>query len=171
MDYYAYQGASYEGDLQNNEPHGRGVMRMPDGSVYEGEFVHGQFHGKGVLRFPAGRIEGVWDQGELGEHEIFFADQLQFKPEGWEYIRPSNRSFYSEATGAVPLAASRLTPTQYGSLEEIAGLREAVARVGAGEGAAETPASAAAEGSAPAEPGASSEAPDAHGEERGQPAP
>jgi len=129
MDYYEYQGNSYDGELQNNEPHGRGIMRMPDGSVYEGEFVHGQFHGRGVLRFPKGRLEGVCDPGELGEHKIFFSDELQFEPENWEYIRPSNRNFYSEITGAVPIAASRLTPGQYGSAEEIAGVHEAEARL------------------------------------------
>ena len=38
-------GASYEGDYQDGQKHGRGIFRSADGDTYEVDFQHGQRHG------------------------------------------------------------------------------------------------------------------------------
>lgn len=44
----------YEGELQNNKLHGKGVHNSPDGSGYEGEFFEGKYHGFGKRFFNNG---------------------------------------------------------------------------------------------------------------------
>lgn len=113
MDYFEHTGIKYEGETVNDEPHGYGRMTLPDGKVYTGNFNCGQFHGEGELQFPDGRIMGKWDNGTLLSHEVFFSDNLQFHDEKWDYITPEDRRFYSEVTGAVPVAVSRVRPDQF----------------------------------------------------------
>lgn len=46
-------------------------------------------------------------------YEIFFDDGLEFRETKWDYITPTDRRFYNEKIGAVPVACSRENPKQY----------------------------------------------------------
>ena len=52
----AWNGGTYYGDLMGNIPHGIGEWLRDDGYHYEGQYNNGQFHGKGILTFPNGDI-------------------------------------------------------------------------------------------------------------------
>eukprot|EP00960_Hanusia_phi_P077906 768754-Hanusia_phi.AAC.2 len=56
-------GDVYEGDLEDNLPHGEGTYRFASGTVYEGQFRAGRIHGEGKFEFPE-------DAGERLESEF-----------------------------------------------------------------------------------------------------
>lgn len=57
-------GWSYEGPLENFQPHGHGVFRIENGTVYEGGFRNGQKHGLGTLTSLDGKVvKGIWESG------------------------------------------------------------------------------------------------------------
>ena len=55
-------GGRFEGAVNaDGQPHGQGVMTVPDGYRYDGEFRYGKRHGQGVYTWPDGtRHEGEW---------------------------------------------------------------------------------------------------------------
>jgi hypothetical protein len=54
-------GGAYEGDVLDNNRHGKGKCIYPDGAVYVGEWSHDQRHGQGKCTFKDGGIyEGNW---------------------------------------------------------------------------------------------------------------
>ena len=56
---------------QDGERHGFGRCEYLSGEVYVGDWAHGQRHGWGVQSSADGRrVEGVWIQGDLGEHDL-----------------------------------------------------------------------------------------------------
>lgn len=56
----------YDGECQNNIPHGRGVIRYSDGEYYQGSFSNGVRHGPGVQYLTDGtEVRGVWVNGRL----------------------------------------------------------------------------------------------------------
>jgi hypothetical protein len=69
-------GASYEGELLNWEPHGYGAMRYADGGTYIGDWLNGLKEGRGVVSWPWGdRYEGGLKNGELNGHgAVQYAD-------------------------------------------------------------------------------------------------
>mgnify|MGYP001810716255 CR=1 FL=1 len=46
---YIYENSffRYEGEWLNGVKHGRGILRMNDGSYYEGQFYNGEIEGDG----------------------------------------------------------------------------------------------------------------------------
>ena len=55
----------FEGQFEEDEPHGRGVYRYRDGSSYEGELVYGLRHGHGLLTYSNGDVyEGGFENGK-----------------------------------------------------------------------------------------------------------
>jgi len=41
----------YEGDRnENEERHGKGKAKLPNGDIYEGEYLHGKRHGHGTYK-------------------------------------------------------------------------------------------------------------------------
>lgn len=42
-------GDLYEGQVLNEQPHGKGKYKFSNGSHYQGEFKNGKFHGQGRL--------------------------------------------------------------------------------------------------------------------------
>lgn len=65
----AFPEGQYEGETQDDLPHGRGTLTYHPGKThkkYEGEWKNGQFDGEGVLKFSNGsRLEGRWKEGQL----------------------------------------------------------------------------------------------------------
>ena len=51
-------GRTYEGDLEDGEPYGFGIMTYPNGTRYEGEFVSGYREGRGN-NTPFGKWYGL----------------------------------------------------------------------------------------------------------------
>jgi hypothetical protein len=45
-------GDTYEGDLMDGIPHGKGTLtsKMSEGTIYEGDWVNGKRHGKGIIK-------------------------------------------------------------------------------------------------------------------------
>ena len=44
-------GATYNGEMMGNKPHGKGIAKFKNGDVYEGEYVKGKRQGYGVYSF------------------------------------------------------------------------------------------------------------------------
>jgi ABC-2 type transport system ATP-binding protein len=59
-------GTRYEGDWKAGKPHGRGSVIYPSGGVYRGEISDGKRNGYGKYASPDGKIaEGLWEQGKF----------------------------------------------------------------------------------------------------------
>jgi hypothetical protein len=61
-------GVHYKGRVNRlREPHGWGILSLPDGRKHVGEFSHGRAHGRGVeyLSGEGKSQEGVWDGGRF----------------------------------------------------------------------------------------------------------
>ena len=57
-------GDSYEGEIQDEKPEGKGVITLKNGSVYSGNFKLGKFDGYGVLTDKSGmKYDGEWENG------------------------------------------------------------------------------------------------------------
>ncbi|XP_053719286.1 alsin isoform X1 [Synchiropus splendidus] len=63
--------ASYEGRWLNGKPHGRGVLKWPDGRIYTGEFKNGLEDGYGEFVAPNKTLnkndqyQGYWREGKM----------------------------------------------------------------------------------------------------------
>lgn len=62
-------GCVDEGDFQNGERTGKGMLRFPDGTRYEAEFLKGKFSGSGTLYYPDGKIfmQGKWANDQFSK--------------------------------------------------------------------------------------------------------
>ncbi len=59
--YYKYNGSIYEGDLVDNQPHGKGKMIYFNKTTFEGEFRDGERDGNGIFMHKHGKItKGRW---------------------------------------------------------------------------------------------------------------
>lgn len=62
-------GIKYIGEVQNEQPHGKGKYVLRDGTVYWGDVQYGRLQGKGRLKYPHGRIyEGYFQDGRRHGH-------------------------------------------------------------------------------------------------------
>jgi len=89
---------------------GNGTYIFDNGNRYEGEFLDGMFHGKGVIYFKgAGKFEATWDHGKVVTGNYTFSDDLEYKPEDWDYCIDNDRRFYTERlNGIQPAGSSQL---------------------------------------------------------------
>jgi len=57
-------GNVYGGKIDNNKPHGKGVMTNAKGKmIYAGEFQHGKPDGNGLITFADGEwYDGKWQE-------------------------------------------------------------------------------------------------------------
>lgn len=65
----------YEGELnENQQRHGKGTCRWPDGTEYTGEWVNDKKHGYGELRRPDGHLYKGYFENDMrhGKGEMFF---------------------------------------------------------------------------------------------------
>jgi hypothetical protein len=69
--------ARYNGQFQNQKPHGFGKAEYGDGSIYEGVWQNGKWHGQGTMTLASGtRLTGTWkDSRFMGSDPAFAADQ------------------------------------------------------------------------------------------------
>lgn len=102
----AWLGGEYSGAVVNNLPHGKGSLKLPDGTRYEGDWKAGKPHGRGSVIYPSGGVyrgeisegkragfgkyfspdgnvvEGLWEQGKYVRlHADLLQDKLQALPE------------------------------------------------------------------------------------------
>lgn len=66
--YISHDGVTYEGNWENDQKNGFGVIKFPGGNMYEGYFLNGKFHGKGRYTKNDGSMyDGDWvDQQKTG---------------------------------------------------------------------------------------------------------
>lgn len=70
----------YEGDLENNMPHGRGKLRMSQTEYYDGEWKHGAYHGIGTLVKESYEYTGEFVDGKFnGNGSIFIKGKGTYK--------------------------------------------------------------------------------------------
>ena len=120
--------SKYEGETLEECFHGKGKYTFDDGTVYLGEFFNGHFHGTGQLVFSNGnRIEGKWTNGILVNKTLFFADNLQYQQESWDYCTDKDRRFHFERLTEIkpidqtllsndPKGLKAIKPGHYGSI-------------------------------------------------------
>lgn len=56
-------GHIYEGHVNHNKPHGKGIIKSPDGEVYIGNFFEGLKSDFGILSCKEGTLKGYWREG------------------------------------------------------------------------------------------------------------
>ncbi len=70
--YYA-DGGRYEGQFEDDEPHGQGTYYYPNGAKYIGQFKNGNCHGLGTYYYADGdRYEGQFEDGKFHGQGIFY---------------------------------------------------------------------------------------------------
>ena len=71
----------YEGQLKDNNLHGKGTLTWPDGNEYSGDWVEGKRHGKGKLTLKTGTIYiGDWRDGKsTGKGTYTWVDRAEKK--------------------------------------------------------------------------------------------
>lgn len=105
-------GCSYEGEwmfLHTWEGQGRYVF--PHGVTYEGDFEDSQFHGKGILRYPMGQtLKSEWSHGKMTKWSYVFKDGLEYH-DPWEYCLFPKRAYISTVRAGVfkPPGQERVT--------------------------------------------------------------
>lgn len=62
---------SYEGNFENDKPHGKGTYTWDSGKVYKGNFVDGKAHGKGEYIWP----NGASYKGNVIDNQIDYKDK------------------------------------------------------------------------------------------------
>ena len=63
---HQWDGSSYEGQWQNDKPHGQGVAQYSDGSCYQGQWQDGEKQGVGTLYEENGKLkQGIWENDKL----------------------------------------------------------------------------------------------------------
>jgi len=75
-------GDRYEGELSNQQPHGKGTYIFRDGSHFTGEFAHGLFHGHGCLldTFSDISVQGNFFEGTpQGNCKVTYPDGSLFE--------------------------------------------------------------------------------------------
>ena len=70
----------YEGEWENNRPHGKGKLIMPNGNQYIGEIQEGRIHGHGIERNKYGIIyEGNWESNiKHGHGQMKYIDDAVY---------------------------------------------------------------------------------------------
>ncbi len=117
-------GHCLQGDVDPNQllrgtssvVHGKGKYRFPSGLIYEGEFQDSMFDGEGTLFFPndGGRFVGAWKRGKLVHGKYFFQDNLEYRPENWQYCTDGDRRFWTEIQNGIRIAdAPALSDKEY----------------------------------------------------------
>lgn len=72
----------YEGDRnENEERHGKGKAKLPNGDIYEGEYLHGKRHGHGTYKFQSGgKYAGSYINGiKHGEGTFIYPDGSKYE--------------------------------------------------------------------------------------------
>ena len=66
----------YEGDAENGQPNGLGIMTYPDGRKYLGQWRDGKKHGNGTFTYPNGmKFVGEWKESKMW-------NVIKYDPEG-----------------------------------------------------------------------------------------
>ena len=87
----------YNGQVENGEPSGLGVIYFPNGNMYIGEWKDGKRNGQGTYTFHEGsKYEGVWKDGKYhGQGTYTLTDGNRFEGE-WKDGKPWNLTKYDK---------------------------------------------------------------------------
>ena len=82
---------NYNGQVENGEPSGLGVIYYPNGNMYVGEWKDGKRNGRGTYTFNEGsKYEGEWKDGKYnGQGTYTLIDGNRFEGE-WKAGKPWN---------------------------------------------------------------------------------
>ena len=82
---------NYNGQVENGEPNGLGVIYYPNGNMYIGEWKDGNRNGRGTYTFQEGsKYEGEWKDGKYnGQGTYTLIDGNRFEGE-WKEGKPWN---------------------------------------------------------------------------------
>jgi hypothetical protein len=85
-------GSEYEGQFRNNQKHGKGVMRWPNGEkTYDGEWENDTAKGYGTFTWQEGERTVIYT-GEVENSEPSGLGDFKYKKCGAEY-KVSSQSF------------------------------------------------------------------------------
>lgn len=79
METIDYLGGKYEGELKNNLPHGKGILKWSSGDEYRGQWQNGKMTGLGI------RIIGDGNGGAFSRMSGRFVDGEFQYPDWVEY--------------------------------------------------------------------------------------
>ena len=93
-------GATYVGEMKNDQPNGYGTQTYPDGAKFEGQFVDGKREGQGTMDFPDGRrYVGQWKEN------MFYGQGTLTFPDGSKYVgefkhKPNGEGRWTQVDGS-----------------------------------------------------------------------
>jgi hypothetical protein len=78
---FAQDGGEYVGDWLNNQMHGSGTRRYPNGDVYTGEYDTGKRQGEGRFYYANGDMYwGRWEKNQMhGDGRYYYASGQRFE--------------------------------------------------------------------------------------------
>ncbi len=100
--YYWADGSRYEGNFNQDQLEGYGILYNPDDTkAYEGYFHKDNPHGEGTLYFTNGRkYVGEWKNGaESGRGVLYDADERIIYEGDWSNGKPNGKGTYYWADG------------------------------------------------------------------------
>lgn len=82
VDFTFSDGSTYVGEIDNDMPNGKGIIRHANGNIYSGEVVDGQYEGNGTLKMSNGNIfTGIFSESEFINGEILYSNGSVYKGE------------------------------------------------------------------------------------------
>lgn len=93
-----FDDGSYEGEVLDDLPHGKGEYHFDNGDKYSGEFLNGLRHGKGTQIWANGdRYVGDWREGgQTGHGEIDWHDGNRYVGQVANGLKHGKGTFYAE---------------------------------------------------------------------------
>merc|ERR1712146_855020 len=65
-------GSTYDGEFKNGKREGHGTRKYSDGREYIGDWENGNMEGRGIYTYPSGsKYVGEWKNGKKEGHGIF----------------------------------------------------------------------------------------------------
>ena len=88
-------GSFYEGQIENNNFHGKGKFHWKEGSEYIGEWKYGKMNGKGVMNYLDGtKYEGYFVDGKRGGIGKYIWNDKKYYKGNWENGEQNGKGHY-----------------------------------------------------------------------------
>ena len=106
-------GSTYEGELLNGQPHGKGKLLWPDKSYYDGCWSLGEYHGEGSFycALDGSALKGTFRRNSFLSRDGKWIDASKLREE--QHLRSLRISPANSASATVPII--RCTPEEVGA--------------------------------------------------------